>query len=83
MNPIATVLLLVGYVLAVPIASRLSTVVAAQHRLAMWGHQLGMMIAAVGWLFRGNVIVAIAHLVWVAFASVWFGFDPVVRKRRS
>ena len=51
--------------------------------ISLVGHQLGMMIAAVGWLFRGNVIVAIAHLLWVAFASVWFGFDPVVRKRRS
>ncbi|MEL6981751.1 MAG: hypothetical protein AAFO29_04940 [Actinomycetota bacterium] len=83
MHPISTALFLVGYGLALPIASRLATVVANQIRLAIWGHQLGMLIAALGWVMRGGVLVAVIHLAWMAFVGVWFGFAPMVRRRRT
>ncbi len=83
MNPIATVLFLVGYGLALPIAPRLPTVVAGQHRLAMWGHQLGVMIAALGWALRGRLTVAAIHFAWLAIASIWFGFEPKIRKQAA
>ena len=81
MHPISTALFVVGYALALPIAGRLPTVVAGQNRLAVWGHQLGLLIAAFGWVLRGGVLVAVLHLAWMAFVGVWFGFDPVVRRR--
>ena len=71
-HPLATALLLLGYGLALPIAARLSTVVAKGNRLAIWGHQLGMLVAALGWLFRGQVLVAAAHGLWLALAYTWF-----------
>ena len=83
MHPISTALFLVGYGLALPIASRLATVVADQNRLAIWGHQLGVLIATAGWALRGAVAVAVVHLAWMAFVSVWFGFSPVVRRQRG
>jgi hypothetical protein len=82
-HPISTALFLVGYGLALPIASRLPTVVANQVRLAIWGHQLGMLIAALGWVMRGGILVAVIHLAWMALVSVWFGFSPLVRRRRT
>lgn len=81
MHPISTALFLVGYGLALPIATRLPTVVANQSRLAIWGHQFGLLIAALGWVLRGGILVAVLHLAWMAIASVWFGFSPLVRRR--
>lgn len=81
MHPISTALFLVGYGLALPIATRLPTVVANQNRLAIYGHQLGLLIAAFGWVLRGGVVIAVLHLAWMAIASVWFGFSPLVRRR--
>lgn len=83
MNPIATALFLVGYGLALPIGARLPTVVADQHRLAMWGHQLGILIAALGWALRGRPIMAVIHLLWLALAGVWFGFRPAFGRRTN
>lgn len=81
MHPISTALFLVGYGLALPIATRLPTVVANQSRLAIWGHQVGLLIAALGWVLRGGILMAVIHVAWMAFASVWFGFSPLVRRR--
>ena len=78
----STALFLVGYGLALPIAARMPTVVASQSRLAVWGHQLGLLIAAFGWVLRGGILVAVIHLAWMALVGVWFGFDPLVRRAR-
>ena len=72
MHPLATALLIVGYGLAIPITTRLPTVVARQQRLAMWGHQAGILVATLGWLLRGTILVAAAHGLWLAIAYVWF-----------
>ncbi len=82
MHPISTALFLVGYGLALPIAVKLSSVVAEQNRLAIWGHQLGLLIVTIGWVLRGAIAVAVIHLAWMALASLWFGFRPLVSRRR-
>lgn len=82
MHPVSTALFLVGYGLALPIALRLPSVVSEQNRLAIWGHQLGLLIVTLGWVMRGGVTVAVIHLAWMALASVWFGFRPLVGRRR-
>ena len=81
MNPVSTALFLVGYGLAVPIATRLPTVVAERNRMAMWGHQVGVLVAALGWLLKGGVMVAVLHLAWIGLANVWFGFGTTARSR--
>ncbi|MEM7273245.1 MAG: hypothetical protein AAF547_09220 [Actinomycetota bacterium] len=72
MHPVSTAFFLLGYGLSLPIATRLAAVVAGQHRLAMWGHQLGMVLAAVGWLLRGQVLVGVGHILWMTGAGIWF-----------
>lgn len=73
MHPLSTALFLLGYSLALPIGSRLPSVVAGQNRLAMWGHQTGVLLAGVGWLLRGQILMAVVHAAWLIGASVWFG----------
>lgn len=68
----STALFLLGYGLSLPIATRLASVVATKNRLAMWGHQLGVSLAAVGWVTRGQIPVALAHVVWMTGAGLWF-----------
>jgi hypothetical protein len=80
-HPISTALFLLGYGLALPIGARLQAVVAGRHRLAMWGHQLGILIAALGWALRGGLAMAALHLAWLALAGVWFGFAPRLPRR--
>lgn len=72
MHPVSTVLFLLGYGLALPIVARLTAAVAQQHRLAIIGHQVGMTIAAVGWLLRGRVVFALVHLAWMIGVRIWF-----------
>lgn len=72
MHPVSTALFLLGYALAVPIGTKIGSVVARQHRLALWGHHTGILIAAVGWLMRGQVLVAAAHGLWLGGVSVWY-----------
>ncbi len=83
MHPVSTALFLVGYGLALPIALRMSAVVAQQHRLAIWGHQLGLLTATLGWVLRGGIVVAIIHLAWMALVATWFGFQPLVVRGRD
>jgi hypothetical protein len=71
-HPLSTALFLLGYALAVPIVSRLPGIIARQQRLAMWGHQLGVLLAASGWLLRGQVAVALIHGVWLVVAYSLF-----------
>lgn len=79
MHPLSTALFLLGYSLAIPIATRLPAVVAGQQRLAMWGHQAGVLLAALGWLLRGQVLVATIHALWLFGAYAWFGFKTARR----
>ena len=72
MHPLSTALLLIGYGLCLPIGARLSAVVRKQHRIALFGHQLGALIVAAGWLLAGRTIIALAHVVWFALVKVWF-----------
>ena len=72
MHPVSTALFLLGYGLALPIGMRLAAVVAAQHRLALAGHQIGVAIALLGWLLRGSVMLAVAHGLWLVAARIWF-----------
>ncbi|MGI9596474.1 MAG: hypothetical protein ACR2QK_09955 [Acidimicrobiales bacterium] len=81
MHPLSTALFVLGYGLAIPIAGRLPTIVAGQQRLAMWGHQAGILLAAIGWLLRGQVLIAFAHLIWLVIAYVWFEVKSPRRKR--
>lgn len=83
MNPIATTLFLAGYGLALPIGSRLRAVVAEQHRLAMVGHQVGVLIATLGWVVRGRLLLAFVHLVWLTAAATWFAVSPRLPSRRA
>lgn len=46
--------------------------VSSQNRLALWGHQLGMILVCVGWVLRGQALVAVGHLIWMIIAQTWF-----------
>ncbi len=72
MQPVSTLLFLVGYLLALPIALRMTSVVEKQHRMAFTGHQVGVFIATVGWLTRGAFVVALIHAAWMIGVRVWF-----------
>jgi hypothetical protein len=71
-HPASTVLFLIGYFLAIPIAFRMPRVVEQQHRLALTGHQVGVTLAMLGWLSRGAVTMAVIHVVWMIGVRVWF-----------
>ncbi len=77
----STVLFIAGYALALPLASRLTTIVNGQKRLAFAGHQFGVGVALLGWLVRGSYVMALLHAVWIVVARLWFG--TVERKRRT
>lgn len=72
MHPVSTAFFLLGYGLSLPIATRLASIVASQQRLGLWGHQVGMLMAATGWILRGQALVMVGHLVWMIIAQVWF-----------
>ncbi len=81
-HPLSTVLFIAGYGLALPLAGRLSTIVATQQRLAFAGHQVGVLIALVGWLSRGAFVMATLHAVWVVATRLWYGTTER-RQRRT
>ena len=81
MHPLSTILLLVGYVLALPIALKMPIVVAKQHRLAFTGHQAGVTVALLGWLTRGTYSIVVIHVLWLIGARIWFSADPGRRRR--
>ena len=76
MHPLSTILFLLGYALALPVAARMPQVVAQQHRLALTGHQVGVGIATVGWLVRGSIVIVVIHLAWLIGVRLWFSADP-------
>lgn len=66
----------VGYLLALPIALRMSSVVAKQHRMAFTGHQAGVALATIGWLTRGAFVIALIHVAWIVGVRIWFSANP-------
>ncbi len=76
MQPVSTLLFFVGYLLALPIAFRMTSVVAKQHRMAFTGHQLGVFLATVGWLTRGAFVVVLIHAAWMIGVRIWFSANP-------
>lgn len=72
MHPLSTILFIAGYGLALPLAARLSAVIAGRQRLAFAGHQVGVLIALLGWLVRGSIVMALLHVVWVVAAKLWY-----------
>lgn len=71
-HPLSTVLFIAGYGLALPLAARLSAIIATRQRLAFAGHQVGVVIALIGWLARGAIVMALLHAVWVVAARIWY-----------
>lgn len=81
MYPVTATLLLLGYALALPIGMKLPQVVAQQNRLAMVGHQVGIVIAGVGWLLKESVGLAVVHGLWLVGARIWFYAVGRIRAR--
>ena len=72
MHPVSTALFILGYALSLPIGSRMAAIVTQQHRLGFVGHQLGVGIALLGWLIRGNVVITLIHVMWLIGVRLWF-----------
>ncbi|MEL7155103.1 MAG: hypothetical protein AAFN30_00735 [Actinomycetota bacterium] len=72
MHPVSTALFIVGYALSLPIAFRMGAVAAGQHRAAFAGHQIGVVVALVGWIITGRVVMAVVHGLWLLGARLWF-----------
>lgn len=64
-HPASTALLLLGYALALPALARTGRVLRTGNRLALFGHQVGILLATVGWLLQRHTMIALLHLVWV------------------
>lgn len=79
MNPVALLLVLIGYSLALPIASQLPRVVRSGNRLALTGHQAGVAVAGLGWLVGGRTPLLWLHLLWLLVASIWFNWRNAER----
>ncbi len=73
MHPISTLLIVLGYGLALPVAVRWRTVRPGMRNVALVGHQVGVGIAAAGWLMRGLILLAVIHLVWMFAARFVLG----------
>ena len=74
MHPLSTALLLIGYGLSLPIGAKLPAVVHSRHRIALVGHQLGVLIVTGGWLLAGRTVIAVAHASWFVVVRVWFWY---------
>jgi len=82
-HPLSTALLILGYGLALPLAGRLPAIVSRQQRLAFSGHQLGILIALLGWLSRSSFTVAVAHAVWLLATRIWFALAAMRHRRQA
>ena len=75
-HPVSTLLFLIGYGLVLPIAFGRARIKPKMLTLAFAGHQLGLGVAALGWLLRGSVWIAAGHIAWAVVARVWFQQMP-------
>jgi len=76
-------LILLGSALAVPIALRYASVASHQNRLAFVGHQLGVVLAIVGWSLSGRLWVGFGYAVWFAGAQAWFSWAGRASRRKA
>ncbi len=76
-------LFLLGYGLAIPVLFRFSTIIEKRNSLGLFGHQLGVIIAGIGWALRGKLIVMLLHLVWIVVAKIWFSMAAKPAKGTS
>lgn len=72
MHPVSTALFIVGYALSLPIAFRMAAVATGQHRAAFAGHQIGVVVALLGWIITGRIMMAVLHGLWLVGARLWF-----------
>lgn len=73
-HPLSTLLLLLGYGLALPIGARFRAIARKQSRVAFTGHQVGVGVATLGWAFRASLGLVVAHLVWLFAARLLFAW---------
>lgn len=83
MHPLSTALFVLGYALALPVIARLGRVRASGNRFAIIGHQVGMIVALLGWALRGSVALTLFHVVWIVGIRIWFGNDRPGTDHRS
>lgn len=57
-------------------------IVERQNRLALFGHQTGIMIVTLGWLISGRIFIAVAHVIWLIIASTWFRYLGPAKPRK-
>ena len=74
MHPVSTALFLLGYGLALPIGAKLPVIIRQQRRVALAGHQIGVIIALCGWVLRGSLAMAVFHFLWLIVARLWFRY---------
>lgn len=72
MHPVSTALLLLGYGLAIPIGLQMTKIVQRRHRVALTGHQIGVVLSLLGWVLRGSIIIGAIHLLWLIGVRLWF-----------
>ncbi len=65
---------MLGYSLAIPIGSKLPEVIRTRNKLALTGHQVGVIIAGLGWLVGARTPLVWMHLIWLLVASIWYGW---------
>lgn len=83
MNPAATLLLILGYSLALPIMVRWTVTVGWRRTMAVRGAQVGLLIAGAGWLARGRAVIGVAHLLAGLALPFWIPLlDRLVPDRR-
>ncbi len=70
-NPVAAVLLILGYSLVIPVAVRWSTLQGRPLRVAVAAGRFGLALAAAGWAARGTWVLAAAHLAAAVVLPWW------------
>jgi hypothetical protein len=80
-HPASTALLLLGYAMALPVLARFGRVLRGRHRMALFGHQIGMLLAASGWMLNRQTVLALLHLLWAITARMLAArFAPAARR---
>ena len=80
-RPMARLLHLVGYPLALAVIARWLAVVREQRWRWFAAHQAAVSAIVAGWLLRGHPLGAALNGAWLAVASAWYGLGA--RQGRS
>lgn len=75
-HPLSTVLFALGYGMALPVLAQIRVVWHRQRRYAMVMHQAGFVLAALGWLLRGRVALAVLHLLGLVIIKIAWSLGP-------